>query len=74
MSDRDPGYISRKNRKLRTDKFDSVTNQNVDPCNSCKRLETSRLHELHESKFLFVTRIEFIRSKLSNFSAHLFGD
>ena len=32
---------------------------------------TSRLHELHESKFPFVSRIEFIRSKLSNFSAHV---
>ena len=27
-----------------------------DSCNSCKRLETSRLHELHESKLLFVSR------------------
>ena len=31
------------------------------------------LHELHESKFPFVSRIEFIRSKLSNFSAHVYG-
>ena len=31
------------------------------------------LHELHESKYLFVSRIEFIRSKLSNFSAHVSG-
>ena len=38
-----------------------------------KRLGTSRLHELHESKFSFVSRIEFIRSKLSNFSAHVSG-
>ena len=34
---------------------------------------TSRLHELHDSKFPFVTRIEFIRSKLSHFSAHVSG-
>ena len=27
------------------------TNENFDSCNSCKRLWTSRLHELHESKF-----------------------
>ena len=47
------------------------TNGNFDSCNSCKRLGTSRLHELHESKFPFVSRIEFIRSKLSNFSAHV---
>ena len=34
----------------------------------------SRLHELHESKPPFVSRIEFIRSKLKNFSAHVSGD
>ena len=50
------------------------TNGNFDSCNSCKRLVPSRLHELHESKFPFVSRIEFIRSKLSNFSAHVYGD
>ena len=38
------GYMSRKNRKFRTDKFP------------------------------FVSRIEFIRSKLSNYSAHVSGD
>ena len=32
-----------------------VTNGNFDSRNSCKRLATSRLHELHESKFPFVT-------------------
>ena len=50
-----------------------LTNGNFDQCNSCKRLGTSRLHELHQSKFPFVSRIEFIRSKLSNFSAHVSG-
>ena len=50
-----------------------LTNGNFDSCSSCKRLGTSRLHELHESKFPFVKRIEFIRSKLSNFSAHVSG-
>ena len=49
------------------------TNGNFDSCNSCKRLVPSRLHELHDSKFPFVSRIEFIRSKLSNFSAHVYG-
>ena len=49
------------------------TNGNFNSCNSCKRLVPSRLHELHESKFPFVSRIEFIRSKLSNFSAHVYG-
>ena len=49
------------------------TNGNFDSCNSCKRLVPSRLHELYESKFPFVSRIEFILSKLSNFSAHVSG-
>ena len=31
------------------------------------------VYELHEYKFPFVSRIEFIRSKLSNFSAHVSG-
>ena len=48
-----------------------VANGNFDSCNSCKRLGTSRLHELHESIFSFVSRIEYIRSKLSNYSAHV---
>ena len=38
-----------------------------------KRLVPIRLRELHESKFSFVLRIEFIRSKLSNFSARVSG-
>ena len=46
------------------------TNGNFDSCNSWLRLGTSRLHELHESKFPFVT-LEIIRSKLLNFSAHV---
>ena len=48
-------------------------NENFDSCNSCKRLGTNRLHELHESKFPFVSRIELICSKLSNFPAHVYG-
>ena len=40
---------------------------------SCKLLVPSRLHELDESKLRFVSHIEFIRSKLSNFSAHVSG-
>ena len=47
------------------------TNVNFDLCNSCKGLGTSRLHELHDWKFPFVPRIEFIRSKLSIFFAHV---
>ena len=65
----------------RAEKFESFerinsireTNGNFDSCNSCKRLVPSRLHELHESKFPFVSCIEFIRSKLSIFSAHVYG-
>ena len=49
------------------------TNGNFDSCYSCEWLVPSRLHELHESKFPFVSRIEFIRSKLSDFSAHVYG-
>ena len=44
--------------------FDSVTHVNG---------WTSRLHELHELKLPFVSRIEFNRSKISNFSAHVSG-
>ena len=33
----------------------------------------SRLHKLHESKLPFVSRIEFIRSKLPKFSTHISG-
>ena len=35
---------------------------------SCRRLKISRLHELHVSKLTFVSRNEFVRSKLSNLS------
>ena len=49
------------------------TNESFDSCKSCKRLVPTRLHDLHESKLSFVSRIEFIRSKLSNFSAHVSG-
>ena len=74
-------YISSRTPDTWAEKFESFerinsireTNGNFDSCNSCKRLGTSRLHELHESKFPFVSRIEFIRSKLSNFSAHVSG-
>ena len=67
----DPVYMSRKIRMFR--RINSIREINVsfDSCKSCKRLETSRLHDLHESKHSFVSRIEFIRSKLSIFSAHV---
>ena len=63
------------------DKFESFerinsireTNESFDSCNSSKRLVPSRLPELSESKFPLVSRIEFIRSKLSNLSAHVSG-
>ena len=67
-----PRIHEQKNSKV-TNEIRYVTNGNFNSCNSCKRLGTSRLHELHESKFPFVSRIEFIRSKLSNFSAHVYG-
>ena len=36
-------------------------------------LVLSRLHELHQSKFPFIYRVEFVRSKLPNLSAHVSG-
>ena len=65
--------MSRKFESLERINSIRETNGNFDSCNSCKRLGTGRLHELHESKLPFVSRIEFIRSKLSNFSAHVYG-
>ena len=47
------------------------TNEKFD---SCKWLGTSRLHELHGSKFSFVSRKEFICYKLQSFSAYVSGD
>ena len=69
----DPVYMSRKIRKFRTDKFDSETNGNFDSCNSCKRLVPSRLHELHESKFPFVSLSNLSVRNFRIFSAHVYG-
>ena len=49
------------------------TSGNFDLCDSCKLLVPSRLHELHGSKFQFLSHIEFILSKLSSFPAHVSG-
>ena len=68
----DPVYIAEKFESFERINSIRETNGNFDSCNSCKRLVPSRLHELHESKFPFVSRIEFIRSKLSSFSAHVY--
>ena len=73
LSTTDTGYMSRQIRSFERINSIRVTNGNFNSSNSCKRLGTSRLHELHESKFPFVTCIEFIRSKLSNLSAHVSG-
>ena len=63
-----------RNRKINSQtKVYKTTSRHVDSFSSCKRLGTSRLHDLHDSKFLCVTRIEFIRSKLSISSAHVSG-
>ena len=43
--------------------------ESFDSCHSSKRLRTSRLHEFHEAKLPFASHIEFIRLKLSLFSA-----
>ena len=71
--DDDPGYMSRQIRKFRTDKFDTRNKRSFDSCKSCKRLLPSCLRDLHESKLSFVSRPEFIRSELLNFSAHASG-
>ena len=42
--------------------------------NSSKRLGSSYLHELRESKLPFVSLIELTRSKLSLVFAHVNGD
>ena len=60
-------YMSRKIESLERINYIRETNGSFDSCNSCKLLVPSRLHELHEWKLSFVSRIEFFRSKLSNF-------
>ena len=51
-----------------------VINRSFGSCNYVtKRLVPNRLHELHESRLSFVTRIEFIRPKFSNLSAYVSG-
>ena len=62
-----PGYMSRKFESFERINSIRETNGNFDSCNSCKRLIPSRLDELHESKFVFASLIEFICSKLSDF-------
>ena len=69
----DSGYMRIQIRKFNADLLDSKTNGRFDSCNSCKRLRTGRLHEVHESKCPFVSPIQFIRSKLSNLSARVSG-
>ena len=62
-----------ENQKLFRPQQTTLDKDKENLCNSCKRLETNRLHELHESKRPFVPRVDFVRSKLSNFSAHVSG-
>ena len=63
-----PGYMSRKIESLGQINSMRIRNGSFDSCSLCKR---SCLRELRESKLSFVLRIEFIRSKLSTFSAHV---
>ena len=69
----DPGYMRRQIQSLERRNTIHETNLSFDSCKSCKRLGTSRLHDLHESKLPFVLRTEFISSKLSNLSVHVSG-
>ena len=70
----DRGYMSRKIQTFRTDKFDTWNKRKFWVMQlMLTAAGTSHLHELHESKFPFVSHIEFICSKLSNFAAHVSG-
>ena len=60
----DHGYTSKILESLERINSIRETNGSFDSCNSCKRLVSSRLHELRERKLPFVSRIEFIHSKL----------
>ena len=68
-----PGHMSRTMRKCRTDKFDKRNKRSFRSCNWCKRLGTSRLQISYTSQNFGFSRIEFICSKRSNFSAHVSG-
>ena len=65
--------MSRKLESLERINVMRETNGSFDSRNSCKRLGPSRLRELHGSKLPVASRLEFIRSLLSNFSAHVCG-
>ena len=67
IADIDPGYMSSKFESLERINSIRETNGSFDACISCKRLGTSRLHEIHVPKLPFVSRIEFVRFKLSIF-------
>ena len=76
----DPRYMSRKNRKFRTDKFDAWNKlQFLVACSSYTQLVPSRMPELHDSKLRFVSRsriypfatFEFFCSCIRG---HWFGD
>ena len=68
----DPGYMSRKNRKFRTDKFDSETNGNSTQATHVNGLFPAVYRSCFSPNFCLYA-IEFIRSKLWNFSAHVSG-
>ena len=71
------GYMSRKIRKFRTDKFDTCSG-NFDSCNSCKRLVHSCLHETIPFETFHLIHFKLFHSNLSVrnfrfFSAHISG-
>ena len=66
--------MGRKNRKFRSINSIRVTNGILTLATHANGWEPAvSLHELPESKFPFVSRIEFILSNLSNLSAHVSG-
>ena len=63
--------MSKEIGKFRTDKFDVKQTEGLTRLNSCKRMVSRRLRELHQFILPFVSHIEFIRSRLSICSAHV---
>ena len=72
MSDSITPDTLQKNSKVK-ERINSIleTNGSFDTCISCKQLVPSRLYEINVPNLSFVSRIKFIRSKLSNFPAHV---
>ena len=60
----DPGYMRRINEFLERINSIRETSESFNLGSSCKRPDPSRFHKLDESKLMFGSRIEIIRSEL----------